>query len=201
MYRAAVIGIFASVAVIIAADATRRFVAHGFHRPAENELGRSRLAGLARIGVNAAGLACLAAVAITGFIPVFERQPSLSGYLLMVHVATAGGFAVASVAVAVLWVSRNQLAKKRWEESQNEAGPPATGHFAATLLRRLSFWIALAAAIPTLATALLAMFPVASLAQQQELLQIHRICALLLTAGGILFAYAALADNWNGRRS
>ena len=195
MYRTSAIVVFAAVAVIVAADLLRIFLSRGFSLPRQNPVQGPLLLSLLRIGINIAGLACLAAVAVTGFLPVFTRQPSLSGSLLMAHVTTAGGFAVAGVAVALAWLSRNRFAQADCKNAQ----PDTAGNwFGGVLLRKVSFWLALASAVPTLATALLAMFPLASPIQQQELLEIHRICALLLAASAILFAYSALAAAWRG---
>jgi len=200
MYRMAVVGVFATVAVIIAADLTWRFLSHGLSRSRQNMQRGSLLVSLVRILVNAVGLACLVAAAITGFIPVVAGQPSLSGYLLIIHVTTAGGFAVAGAAVAVLWVSRNRFVEADREVPGVGARTPGTNRSGANLLRRASFWIALASAVPALATALLAMFPLASPAEQQGLFEVHRIFALSLAAGGVLFAYSALSDLWTSRR-
>lgn len=199
MYRTSAIIVFAAVAVMIAADLLRIFLSRGFSLPERNPAQRALLLSLLRFGINIAGLACLAAVAVTGFLPVFTRQPALSGNLLMAHVITAGAFAVAGVAVALVWVSRNRFAQANSASAQSEPEVPRRGNlFGGLLLRKVSFWIALASAVPTLVSALLAMFPLASPIQQQELLQVHRICALLLAAAAVLFAYFALATAWQG---
>jgi len=198
MYRTSAIVVFAAVAVMIAADLLRIFLSRGFSLPEQKAARGSHLLRLLRIGINMAGLACLAAVAATGFLPVFTRQPSLSGNLLMAHVTTAGGFAVAGVAVALVWVSRNRFAQADSKNAQPDTATHRGNLFGGVLLRKVSFLIALASAVPTLATALLAMFPLASPIQQQELLEVHRICALLLAAAAILFAYSALATAWQG---
>jgi hypothetical protein len=118
----------------------------------------------------------------------------------MAHVTTAGGFAGAALAVAVLWVSRSWFMTADCERVADGKRPSATSASISVLLRKTFFWIALASAVPTLAAALLAMFPIASPAQQQGLLQVHRICALVLVAGSVLFAYCALAAAWEERK-
>lgn len=198
MYRTSVIVVFAAVAVMIAADLLRIFLSRGFALPERNPAQGPLLLSLLRIGINMAGLSCLVAVAVTGFLPVFTRQPSLSGNLLMAHVTTAGGFAVAVVAVALVWVSRNRFAQADSKNVQQDTATHRGNLFGGVFLRKVSFWIALASAVPTLATALLTMFPLASPIQQQELLEVHRICALLLAAAALLFAYSALAAAWQG---
>lgn len=77
----------------------------------------------------------------------------------------------------------------------------ATAASVTVLLRKSFFSVALASAVPTLASAFLAMFPLACPAQQQVLLQVHRISALLLVGSGLLFAYYAMAAEWNHRRN
>jgi uncharacterized membrane protein len=131
---------------------------------------------------------------------VLAGRPALGGYLLMAHVTTAGGFAGAALAVAVLWVSRSWFVTADCERVAENKEPSAPSASITVLLRNTFFWIALASAVPTLAAALLAMFPIASPAQQQGLLQVHRICALVLVAGSVLFAYCALAAAWEERK-
>jgi uncharacterized membrane protein len=201
MYRAAVIGVFAAVVVLIAADVTRRALARKAQRPLREAERGDVLLRLFRICVNVAGGVCLAAVTVTGFAAVLANTPTLSGYLLMAHVTTAGGFAGAALVVAVLWVSRSWIMKADWNRVAEGRSPSATSVSVTVVLRKSFFWIALASAVPTLASALLAMFPVATPAQQLELLQVHRISALVLVAGGALFAYCALAAGWEERRS
>lgn len=200
MYRAAVIGVFAMVVVLIAADLARRILSRKVQRPFREAERGNVLLRLFRICVNVAGGVCLSAATVTGFAAVLANTPKLGGYLLMAHVTTAGGFAGAALAVAVLWISRSWFTKADWERMTEGRNPSATSESVTDLLRKSCFWIALAAAIPTLATALLAMFPVATPAQQGELLEVHRISALVLAAGGVLFAYCALAAAWEERR-
>jgi hypothetical protein len=201
MYRSAVIGVFAAVVILIAGDLARRVLSRSFHRPVREAGGGDRLLRLVLFCVNAGGVACLAAVSVTSFPAVLARTPALGGYLLMAHVTTAGGFAVAAVAVAVLWVSRNRFTKADWERVTAARKPPATAVSVTVLLRKSFFWVALASAVPTLASALLAMFPLASPDQQQVLLQVHRISALLLVGCSVLFAYCAIAAKWDHRRN
>ncbi len=188
------------VVVLIAADLARR-VLFRIQRSARVADRGDRALHLARICVNVAGGVCLAAVTVTGFAAVLANAPALGGYLLMAHVTTAGAFAAAALAVAVVWVSRNWITQADWERVTESGRPSAVSVSVTVLMRKVFFWMALASAVPTLATALLAMFPLASPAQQQLLLQAHRISALLLVACSVLFAYCALAAAWDHRRN
>jgi hypothetical protein len=199
MYRTAVIGVFAALSFLIAGDLARRFRLHRVRRPVREADRTDWFPGLLRLCVNLAGAVCLAAVTVTGFAAVLANTPALGGYLLMAHVTTAGGFAGAALAVAVIWIWRNRFTHAECERltgGKGSSAPPVSGTI---LLRKTFFWIALASTIPTLATALLAMFPLVSPAQQQVLLQIHRISALSMVACSVLFAYCALAAEWEHR--
>ena len=188
------------VVVLIAADLVRRFLPRKAKSPFREAERASLLLRLFRTCVNVAGGVCLAAATVTGFAAVLAGRPALGGYLLMAHVTTAGGFAGAALAVAVLWVSRSWFVTADCERVAESKEPSVTSASISVLLRKIFFWIALASAVPTLAAALLAMFPIASPAQQQGLLQVHRICALVLVAGSVLFAYCALAAAWEERK-
>ncbi|MGA3135491.1 MAG: hypothetical protein ABSC88_05800 [Terracidiphilus sp.] len=201
MYRTVVIGVFATVVVLIAADLARRVLFRRARRSGREADRGDRALRLLRLCVNVAGGVCLAAVTVTGFAAVLANAPALGGYLLMAHVTTAGGFAGAALAVAVVWVSRNWIRQADWELVAKGGRPSAASVSVTVLMRKVFFWMTLASAVPTLATALLAMFPLASPAQQQVLLQAHRISALLLVACSVLFAYCALAAEWDHRGS
>jgi len=200
MYRAVVIGVFAMVVVLIATDLMRRLLSRKAQFPFREAVRGGVLLRLFRICVNVAGGVCLAAATVTGFAAVLANTHTLGGYLLMAHVTAAGGFAGAALAVAVLWVSRSWFMKADWERVAEGKKHSSASVSLAVLLRKSFFWIALASAVPTLASALLAMFPIASPAQQQQLLQVHRISALALVAGSVMFAYCALAAAWEERK-
>lgn len=200
MFRASVIGVFATVVGIIAADLARRIL---FRRGqcSKREADRNdRILRLIRFCVNVTGGVCLATVTVTGFAAVLANAPSLSGYLLMAHVTSAGAFAGAALAIAVLWLSRNRITLEDWRRMCDVSRPAAVAESVTVFMRKAFFWMALASAVPTLATALLAMFPVASPAQQLILVQAHRISALFLVVCSVLFAYCALAAEWDNAR-
>jgi hypothetical protein len=193
MFRTATIGIFIAVAIAVAADLTWRVVSHRLQRE-ESSRGRFySVLGLIRFCVYAAALVSLAAVAVTGFLPVIAGRAALSGYMLMAHVTVAGGFAVAAMMVAVLGVAHCGDEPSGWNRDARKKAAASVKIQA--ILRKSFFWTALAFAIPTLGTALVAMFPLASPAQQQVLLEIHRICALALTVSGVFFAYYSAVEG------
>jgi hypothetical protein len=139
-----------------------------------------------RIVVNAAGLACFAAIALTGFYSYFMKGAAMTGYRLMVHVAAAPGFLVAAVAVAVFWAHRNRF-----------TGAPAD---TIVLLRKLFFWAAAVLLAPTVVSILLAMYPVAGPDDQRDLFLVHRWCAMSFATAASLFGLFALLA-WRKRRA
>jgi hypothetical protein len=135
-----------------------------------------------RIVVNVAGLACFAAIAVTGFYSWFVESAPMTGYRLMAHVAAAPVFLVAALAVALFWAHRSRF----------NAG---SGQARVVLLRKFFFWTAAAVLVPTVASILFAMYPVAGPDQQRYLFLMHRWCALGFAAAALLFGLCALAAS------
>jgi hypothetical protein len=132
-----------------------------------------------RIVVNTAGAAGFAAIAITGFYSFFVKSAPLTGYRLMVHVASAPVFMVAAVAVALFWAHRNRFTA-------------ASADTLIVLLRKFFFWTAAALVVPTVVSILLAMYPLAGPDDQRVLFLVHRRCALAFAAAALLFGLFAL---------
>jgi hypothetical protein len=184
MFREAAVSVLVAVLAIIVADIAARAV---WFRHKLHVAGTARTASVflrhLRIAVNVAGFACFAAAAASGLGSLLQRQDTLSGYVLLVHVAAAAAFALTSVAIALFWTGRNRFTASDWRCSYRLA------------LRKIFFWLALALAVPTIVSIVLAMFPLPTPSQQQSLFLVHRFCALALAAAGTLFVWFALM-NW-----
>lgn len=200
MYRTAVTVVFLSALAIIAADVVLRLVLRRTSPPNRVTPSRDRegaesanhpVVGWLRVVVNLVGLASLAMVASTGFSALLTNDNAMTGDRLIWHVGTAPAFALAAVAVTLFWAHRNRFS------SADGSRLTSAGAWAVPL-RKLFFWLAVALAVPTLLSILAAMFPLFGADDQQDLVCIHRYCALLLSAAGFLFAYFALV-TWRER--
>ena len=178
MYRTAVWLSLLFVLAVIAVDGVVRLLHRGDGGKAK-AMPRSPM-GYLRILVNAAGFLALAAAAYTGFSALMTANGAMTGDALIQHVTFAPVFALASVAVTIFWAERNRFAAHdRWP----------------VILRKLFFWCAVVLAVPTILSILAAMFPLFGSEDQENLFLIHRYCALLLSASGLLFAYFAVVTR------
>ena len=146
--------------------------------------------------MNILGLVCFAAVAGSGFYTFLTKGNVLTGYRLMVHIGAAAVFAGVSVAMTLFWAHRNSFTPSDWNRLIR---PLSCADTYPILLRKVFFWTAVTLSVPTIASIVMAMFPLPSPNQQQDLFLIHRYCALPLAAAGLLFAYFAFV-TWRERR-
>jgi hypothetical protein len=107
--------------------------------------------------------------------------------------SAAPAFALGAVAITLFWAHRNRFAAADWSRLTS-AGTWAVP------LRKLFFWLGVALTVPTMVSIVAAMFPLFGADGQQDLFRIHRCCAPLLAAAGLLFAYFA-AVTWRERSS
>jgi hypothetical protein len=190
MYRTAVTIVFFSALLIVAADLVIRLVLHPKREEIEAPAATGPFRWL-RVLVNLVGLVALVLVASTGFSALLTNDNVMTGDRLIWHVGTAPAFACAAVAVALFWGHRNRFSTA----DGSRLISPGTW---ATPLRKLFFWLAVALTVPTLISILAAMYPIFASDEQQNLVSIHRYCALFLAAAGFLFAYFALV-TWRER--
>jgi hypothetical protein len=190
MYRTAVVVVFLSALMVIVMDLVLRIAMRQTPPEASDAPAGSGLLRWLRVAVNVLGLASLAVVAFTGFSALLTKD-GMTGDRLIWHVGSAPAFALAAVVLTLFWAHRNRF-------SSADFGRLTSAGTWATPLRKLFFWIAVAVAVPTLLSILAAMFPLFGTADQQELFRIHRYCAPLLGAAGLLFAYFAVV-TWRER--
>jgi hypothetical protein len=154
-----------------------------------------------RILINMAGLgACTASVA--SGLPALLSGKTITGYWLMVHVGAAAPLAACAVLVTLYWADRNRLGRADWNRVRRPFGG-ADAHQAnpyAVLFRKLSFWVAVTAAVPAVAAVLLAMFPILASVRQAALFRIHRYAVVPLAAAALLFTIFAFVAWLRGSR-
>jgi hypothetical protein len=135
---------------------------------------RTRLGPWQRLvyGVTLAALAVLAATGLWAAL----RAERLSGWLLLVHNAAAGPFALGLVVLAVLWAERCRFA----------AGP-APALFAPA--QRAVFWAAAVLAAALILSMMLCWVRLFGTDGQEFLLEVHRYAALGMIATGLVHLY------------
>ena len=181
MYRTAVLWIFLLVLAIAGVDLAIRIVRR---RPRVPRMGQGAGRYL-RAAINLGAFAALVAISLTGFSPVFSHDNEMSGDRLIWHVTMAPAFALAAVAITLIWAHKNRFAP----------GDPWP-----VFARKFFFWCAVALAVPAMLSILAAMFPLFGTDDQEELFRIHRYCAPLLAGAGLLFAWFALVTWREGRK-
>jgi hypothetical protein len=191
MYRTAVVAVFLAALAVMAADLVVIRIPRRRKRPGGDPRAGSGPLGWLRVLVNTVGLASLAAAAATGFSALLTKDNEMTGDRLIWHVGSAPAFALAAVAITLFWAHRNRFAAADWSRL-------ACADTWAVPLRKFFFWVAVALSVPTMVSILAAMFPLFGADGQQNLFRIHRCCAPLLAAAGLLFAYFALV-TWRER--
>jgi hypothetical protein len=188
MYRTAVMAVFLATLGIIAADLfVFRIPRHWKGQADAEPPAGSGLFRWLRVVVNTVGFLSLA----TGFSALLVKGNEMSGDRLMLHVGAAPAFALGAAGITLFWAHRNRFAAADWNRLT------AAGTWAVPL-RKFFFWLAVALTVPTIVSIVAAMFPLFGTDDQQEMFFLHRCCAPLLAAAGLLFAYFALV-TWRER--
>jgi hypothetical protein len=154
---------------------------------------------LGRVAINLVGLsACVASVA-SGW-PALLSGRALTGYRLMIHVASAPVFIAGAVLITLFWAERNRLGRAdvnrvRWPlgAATSRAANPYV-----VVCRKLCFWLAVSAAIPAAVSATLAMFPMLASVRQGGLFFVHRYAVWPLIGCSGLFTCCALVAWMRG---
>ncbi len=148
-----------------------------------------------RLAANLLGFATVVAGIASGYQALLSGE-RLTGYPLMIHVAVAPAFVAGAILVTLFWAGRNGFVRADWNRMLRPFGriQPETSTSWLVILRKLAFWVALAAAIPATASMTLAMFPVAASIWQGVMIRVHRYSVVALILGSALFTLAAFAS-------
>ena len=133
-------------------------------------------------------LICFIILAVSGLIPFLISGQPLSGFLLLVHVATTPLFAVLMVVVALIWADTHRFDRKNWRwikthllaksETTDDAGKN-------DLLKRIFFWLIVLFSM-LLTSIVFSMYPIFDSVGQKFLLNFHKFSAIVLTVVVIL---------------
>ena len=146
------------------------------YRPARRALANPRLFRIERlIYVVFLAAALLQAVSSFGSIVMGSR---MSGWLLNLHMAAAGLFAVTITALGVLWAEQASFA------------PEGSRRF--YLGEKVAFWLMLVSAFATIGSAMLGMMSWFGTDGQIALLRVHRYSGLVLLICVVFHGYRVL---------
>jgi cytochrome b subunit of formate dehydrogenase len=146
-----------------------------------------------RVAANIGGAVSGVAIVATGWSELWSGE-ALTGSRLMLHVATAPVFLVAALVAALFWAHRNRFGRADWNRLRRPLGKAAE-HRAnpyLVLLRKVSFWVAAIAVVPSAVSATLAMFPIMASVWQTSLFAIHRYAVGVFIASAALFTVLGL---------
>jgi hypothetical protein len=146
-----------------------------------------------RLPIGFFGVAA-AAVSIWSGFPALLSGERLTGYSLVLHVGVAPVFAVAAVLVALFWAHRNSFGPADWKRVRRpfrrQPADAATPRL--VVLRKVFFWLAVVAVIPTVISATLALFPLLASVYQETLFLVHRYSVTALVAAIVPLTLLAL---------
>ena len=125
-------------------------------------------------------------LAWTGLVSAALRGTPMTGLALILHMATAGAFAVLLGLLTLLWADGCRFFRS--------GGEATTERF--SCLQKLFFWLLLASGFVSLLTVLVAMLPLAGTAGQRLLIMGHRWSGLVFVLTIMLHLYA----TWQARR-
>ena len=146
------------------------------YRPARRALANPRLFRIERL-IYVCFLAAALLQAVSSFGPIVAGS-RMSGWMLNLHMAVAGLFAVTITALGVLWAEQASFA------------PEGSTRF--YLGEKVAFWLMLVAGFMTIGSAMLGMMSWFGTDGQIALLRVHRYSGLLLLICVVFHGYRVL---------
>ena len=141
----------------------------------------------------------LVGLAGSGFIPVLGLNPSLSGYLLILHLMFAPVFLVSVALLALMCTPYHSFVENGGRSLhliQQEGGTRARLICAESdVCRRICFWLIIVFTLPLGLSIVLGMSPFIGSLAQTYLLEIHRYCALTISLAAVMYIYLISASE------
>ncbi len=159
----------------MASDGSRTTAAASGNRTATR--GRSRL-GWWAYAVVVVGAAIQAVTGLGGKF-IFGGN---DGWLLFIHMIGAPIFIIGLTATAIIWAERCRF---------GSGGSPTDGGL--NTGQKLMFWIGLVLGFVVISSRLAAMVPIFGYADQQALIEIHAVSAILLVIAMVVHTFVSLA--------
>lgn len=129
-------------------------------------------------------LACVIVMALTGFIPPVFFGTHLSGYLLMLHVATSPLFALCIALAGILWAHKHRFQQADWQVFRSLFSRKLSGQLTKSIKNefwnKVCFWSVIILAVVAISSIVASMYKIFGTHGQELLLQFHRYSTLLL---------------------
>lgn len=152
-----------------------------------------------RSSIYRVSLLLFVVLALTGFAPVLLFGWHMSGVLMIIHVTLAPIFAVAVVALTLMYAQRQTFNQSDWDYFRQLVRRKLTNKniFAAGLSfwKKTSFWLMLLLTVPVIVSVVLMMYPWFGTEGQHALLQWHRYSAFFLSLVVILHLYLITLEH------
>lgn len=145
-------------------------------------------------------LLCFIILFITGFAPSLLFGVRLSGYLLMAHVTFAGVFIVCVAFVVLTWAGHFAFNEDNlnWLKRLTGTGdkPRCDIIVNNTTALKLCFWFVAVLTLPLAGSSVVSMLPIFGTHGQEVLFEIHRWCALAVSAGIFGYIYLMIREGF-----
>lgn len=147
-------------------------------RPRRKALGDARLAKFEKLAYLLF-LVCVALMTLSSLCMLAIGQV-MHRWMLVLHMAVAGGFAVTLTAVALMWAEQSSRSEGEQRFYPGE---------------KVAFWLTVVAGLATIVTAMLGMMTWFGSAGQITLLKLHKLSALGLMICAVYHGYRVLAGR------
>ncbi|MEX2216026.1 MAG: hypothetical protein WD768_18080, partial [Phycisphaeraceae bacterium] len=124
---------------------------------------------------------------VTSFYSVLDHG-AMHGWFLLLHVASAGGFVVCLMLIAIIWAMPSQFCFGSTPARPAEPGTPRpVAKFGS--LTKLSYWLILISGLVTAGTMLISMLPLLGTESLLQMITLHRYAGLLLVVATLVHLY------------
>jgi len=135
-------------------------------------------------------LLCICIMALTGFLQPIVFGKHLSGYLLIIHVATSPLFALCIVTLGLLLAHQHKFDITSWEKLQNLFSKEKKQNTQSVdFWQKLGFWLMLLLTIPIIFSIVSSMYKIFGTHGQEFLLQLHRYSTLSFVMITVIFTF------------
>lgn len=127
-------------------------------------------------------LFCVIIMALTGFIPIIFFGTRMSGYILMLHVATSPLFALCIALAGILWAHKHRFELADWQVFRALFSRNADVNITKTeknqFWNKVCFWGVITLAVFAISSIVASMYKIFGTHGQELLLQFHRYSTL-----------------------
>ncbi|NOY59091.1 MAG: hypothetical protein GXO75_09180 [Calditrichaeota bacterium] len=142
---------------------------------------------------------CVLVMALTGFIPVVFFGTHMSGYILMLHVATSSLFALCIALAGILWAHKHRFEKADWQVFRalfsRNADVDLTKKVKSEFWNKVCFWSVINLSVLAISSIVASMYKIFGTHGQELLLQFHRYSTLLLIVLATIYTFLVKVEK------